>query len=190
MLHGDIDTGLPEYGDKSFDYVILDQSLQQVMSPDTVLTEALRVGKWVIVGFPNFANLSARLPAVLQGPHAGHAVASLRVARHAEPAFPQHLRLLRVLPSEEHQDRAHLLHRPEGKSEAVPEPARLGRDLPAVKRRAEGRRPNSDSAPYASYSKRIVKLYIPIAHTPFSVDPGDCAGTSTAVSPDAGSTVR
>jgi methionine biosynthesis protein MetW len=67
VLHGDIDTGLPEYADKSFDYVILDQSLQQVMSPDTVLRGALRVGKWVIVGFPNFANLSARCQLFFRG---------------------------------------------------------------------------------------------------------------------------
>jgi methionine biosynthesis protein MetW len=67
VLHGDIDTGLPEYGDKSFDYVVLDQSLQQVKSPDTVLRESLRVGKWVIVGFPNFANLSARCQLFFKG---------------------------------------------------------------------------------------------------------------------------
>jgi methionine biosynthesis protein MetW len=67
VLHGDIDTGLPEYGDKSFDYVVLDQSLQQVMSPDKVLREALRVGRWVIVGFPNFAYLPARMQLALRG---------------------------------------------------------------------------------------------------------------------------
>jgi methionine biosynthesis protein MetW len=67
VLHGDIDSGLPEYGDKSFDYVILNQSLQQVMSPDTVLREALRVGRWVIVGFANFANISARLQLFFKG---------------------------------------------------------------------------------------------------------------------------
>jgi methionine biosynthesis protein MetW len=67
VLHGDIDSGLPEYGDKSFDYVILNQSLQQVKSPDTVLREALRVGKWVIVGFPNFAHLPARCQLFFRG---------------------------------------------------------------------------------------------------------------------------
>ncbi len=61
VLHGDIDTGLSEYQDKSFDYVILNQSLQQVMHFETVLKEALRVGKWVIVGFPNFAYYKARI---------------------------------------------------------------------------------------------------------------------------------
>ena len=67
VLHGDIDSGLSEYGDKSFDFVVLDQSLQQVKSPDTVVKEALRVGRWVIVGFPNFANLSARCQLFFKG---------------------------------------------------------------------------------------------------------------------------
>ncbi len=67
VLHGDIDTGLPEYGDRSFDYVVLNQSLQQVKSPDKVLTEALRVGKWVILGFPNFAHISARFQLFFRG---------------------------------------------------------------------------------------------------------------------------
>jgi len=60
VFHDDIDTGLPEYGDKSFDYVILNQSLQQVKRPDDVLKEALRVGRKVIVGIPNFAYIKAR----------------------------------------------------------------------------------------------------------------------------------
>lgn len=61
VSHGDIDSGLAEYKDKSFDYVILNQSLQQVRHVDAVLQDALRVGKKVIVGFPNFAYYKARL---------------------------------------------------------------------------------------------------------------------------------
>jgi|YNPBryBLVA2012_1023415.scaffolds.fasta_scaffold00305_6 methionine biosynthesis protein MetW len=61
VLHGDIDSGLPDYADRSFAYVILNQSLQQVRHVETVLNEALRVGRRVIVGFPNFAYLPARL---------------------------------------------------------------------------------------------------------------------------------
>ncbi|MDP2919233.1 MAG: methionine biosynthesis protein MetW [Dehalococcoidia bacterium] len=67
VLHGDIDTGLPEYRDKSFDYVILNQSFQQLKQPDTVLKEALRVGKDVIVSFPNFAHYSARAQIFFKG---------------------------------------------------------------------------------------------------------------------------
>jgi methionine biosynthesis protein MetW len=67
VFHGDIDTGLAEYEDKSFDYVILYQSFQQVKKPDVVMEEALRVGKDVIVGFPNFAYFTARYHLALRG---------------------------------------------------------------------------------------------------------------------------
>ncbi len=65
VLHGDIDSGLSEYGDKYFDYVILNQSFQQVKKPDVVLQEALRVGKEVIVTFPNFGYWRNRLHVML-----------------------------------------------------------------------------------------------------------------------------
>ena len=61
VSHGDIDSGLEDYGDKRFDYVILNESLQEVLNPEKVILEALRVGKKVIVGIPNFCNISARL---------------------------------------------------------------------------------------------------------------------------------
>jgi methionine biosynthesis protein MetW len=67
VFHGDIDSGLSEYPDKSFDYVILNQSMQQVKKLDFVMQEALRVGKKVIVGFPNFANLKARFMLFFRG---------------------------------------------------------------------------------------------------------------------------
>jgi len=60
VFHEDIDQGLTGYGEQSFDYVILNQSLQQVKRLDPVLREALRVGRQVIVGFPNFAHYRAR----------------------------------------------------------------------------------------------------------------------------------
>ncbi len=60
VFHGDIDSGLAEYEDKSFDYVIFNQSLQQVRFADKVLLDALRVGRKVIVGFPNFVYYVAR----------------------------------------------------------------------------------------------------------------------------------
>jgi methionine biosynthesis protein MetW len=60
VFQEDIDAGLSEYADKSFDYVILNQTFQQVKKPDFVLREALRVGKKTIVGFPNFLYITAR----------------------------------------------------------------------------------------------------------------------------------
>ncbi len=67
VFHEDIDNGLSGYGDKTFDYVILNQSLQQVKKPDIVVKEALRVGREVIIGFPNFAHYSARLQIFFKG---------------------------------------------------------------------------------------------------------------------------
>ena len=67
VFQQDIDTGLAEYVDKSFDYVILSQTLQQVKRPDFVLKEALRVGKQTIVSFPNFVYYPARLQIFFRG---------------------------------------------------------------------------------------------------------------------------
>ncbi|MCW4000475.1 MAG: methionine biosynthesis protein MetW [Candidatus Bathyarchaeota archaeon] len=63
----DIDTGLSEYADNTFDYVILNQTLQQVKKPDFALAEALRVGKKAVVGIPNFAYYKARASILLRG---------------------------------------------------------------------------------------------------------------------------
>jgi methionine biosynthesis protein MetW len=67
VFQQDIDTGLSEYADKSVDYVILNQTLQQVKKPDFALHEALRVGKKTIVGIPNFAYYKARADIFFRG---------------------------------------------------------------------------------------------------------------------------
>jgi len=85
VFHEDIDHGLSDYSDQSFDYVILNQSFQQVKNPDIVLAEALRVGREVIVGFPNFAHYLARFQIFFKGktpvtpslPYAWHDTPSL-----------------------------------------------------------------------------------------------------------------
>lgn len=60
VFHGDIEGGLGEYPDDSFDYVILNQCMQETRKIDFVLMESLRVGRKVIVGFPNFAYIRSR----------------------------------------------------------------------------------------------------------------------------------
>ncbi|MCE5336242.1 MAG: methionine biosynthesis protein MetW [Desulfobacteraceae bacterium] len=67
VYHGDIDSGLSEYPDGSFDYVILNQSLQQLIHVESVMADALRVGKRVIVGFPNFAHYRTRIQLFFHG---------------------------------------------------------------------------------------------------------------------------
>ncbi|MHB0977427.1 MAG: methionine biosynthesis protein MetW [Candidatus Aquicultorales bacterium] len=58
--HGDIDEGLTDYPNDTFDYVILSLTLQAVRKPKFVIDEMLRVGKKAIVSFPNFAYLPVR----------------------------------------------------------------------------------------------------------------------------------
>ncbi len=67
VFQQDIDTGLTEYADKSVDFVILNQTLQQVKKPDFAIKEALRVGKKVIVGFPNFCYILDRFQIFFRG---------------------------------------------------------------------------------------------------------------------------
>ncbi|MCX5680819.1 MAG: methionine biosynthesis protein MetW [Candidatus Omnitrophica bacterium] len=67
VVHGDIDHELSDYADKRFDYVILYESLQQVLHPERVILEALRVGKKVIVGIPNFCHAYGRYQVFFRG---------------------------------------------------------------------------------------------------------------------------
>ena len=67
VFHSDIEGGIVEYPDCSFDYVILNQSMQEVRKVDLVIEDALRVGRTVIVGFPNFAYIGARLMLFFKG---------------------------------------------------------------------------------------------------------------------------
>jgi homoserine O-acetyltransferase len=67
VIQRDIEKGLANYGDKSFDVIILSQTLQTLKNPEKVFKELLRVGKKVIVSFPNFANWNCRLQLLLKG---------------------------------------------------------------------------------------------------------------------------
>jgi methionine biosynthesis protein MetW len=60
VVHSNLDEGLKGYPDHSFDYVILNQSLQEVRHVDLVLRETFRVGRYAIIGFPNFGTWTAR----------------------------------------------------------------------------------------------------------------------------------
>lgn len=65
--HGDLDEGLEDYPDGSFDYVIMSQTLQAVHKPRQLLHEMLRVGRLGIVTFPNFAWWRARVDLAVRG---------------------------------------------------------------------------------------------------------------------------
>lgn len=67
VYHEDIEAGLPNYESNTFDYVIMSGSLQQVKRADPVIDEALRVGRRLVVSFPNFAHYSIRMQILFRG---------------------------------------------------------------------------------------------------------------------------
>ncbi|MCE5252310.1 methionine biosynthesis protein MetW [bacterium] len=67
VYHGNLDEGLADFPDNAYDYVILNQTLQVITKPRTVIKEMLRVGKCGIVGFPNFGHWHLRLSLLLRG---------------------------------------------------------------------------------------------------------------------------
>ncbi|MCS7026556.1 MAG: methionine biosynthesis protein MetW [Bryobacteraceae bacterium] len=67
VYQGDINQGLADYPDHTFDYVILSQTLQQTQRPLQVLREMLRVGKRIIVAFPNFGHWRVRWSHLVSG---------------------------------------------------------------------------------------------------------------------------
>jgi methionine biosynthesis protein MetW len=67
VLQGDFQEEMHDYPDLSFDFVILSQTLQQIMEPKELIPELLRVGKRVIVSFPNFGHWRVRMQILFTG---------------------------------------------------------------------------------------------------------------------------
>ena len=67
VLQGDLNQEVDDYPDLSFDYVILSQTLQQIYEPARLLNSLSRIGRRVIVSFPNFSHYSIRLQLLLCG---------------------------------------------------------------------------------------------------------------------------
>lgn len=60
VIQQNLNDGLGNFGDNSFDSVIMTQALQAVEKPDQLLRDMLRVGKQAIITFPNFAHWKTR----------------------------------------------------------------------------------------------------------------------------------
>ena len=60
VIQGNAETELYQFPDKSFDYVVLSQTLQAFYNPDKVLKELLRIGKSVVISIPNFGYWKVR----------------------------------------------------------------------------------------------------------------------------------
>jgi methionine biosynthesis protein MetW len=67
VLQMDLEDGLAAFADRSFDYVILSETLQAIHKQEPLLREMLRVGREAIVSFPNFGYWKARIQIALAG---------------------------------------------------------------------------------------------------------------------------
>ena len=67
IIQHDIELGLENFADKSYDYVILSHTVQTIKNTEMVFTELLRVARKVIVSFPNFAHWRCRAQLFLAG---------------------------------------------------------------------------------------------------------------------------
>jgi len=67
VIEGDAEKDLINYPDTSFDFAILNQSLQQFYDPRKVINELLRIAKNAIVTIPNFGYWKVRLSLLIGG---------------------------------------------------------------------------------------------------------------------------
>ena len=67
VIEGNAEKDLKQFPDKSFDFVVLNQTLQAFLNPELVLNELLRVGKKVIITIPNFGYWKVRFHLLLKG---------------------------------------------------------------------------------------------------------------------------
>ena len=67
VIEGDAEKELIQFPKKSFDYVVLSQTLQAFFNPEEVLNQLLRIGKQTIVTIPNFGYWKVRLHLLFKG---------------------------------------------------------------------------------------------------------------------------
>ncbi|MDO6748094.1 methionine biosynthesis protein MetW [Gilvimarinus sp. 1_MG-2023] len=67
VINQNLDRGLSNFEDNSFDTVVMTQALQTMRYPHIVLDEMLRVGKECIITFPNFGHWKARFHLAVRG---------------------------------------------------------------------------------------------------------------------------
>ena len=67
VIQQNIDEGLNNFADKSFDIVIMSQTIQVLKEPKKALLEVTRIGKECIVTIPNFGQLTTRLKLLFGG---------------------------------------------------------------------------------------------------------------------------
>ncbi|MFT6333127.1 MAG: methionine biosynthesis protein MetW [Lentimonas sp.] len=67
VMQGNAENDLVYYPDDSFDYAILSQTLQATKNPDEIIKQMLRIAKFAIISFPNFAHYKNRFYLAVTG---------------------------------------------------------------------------------------------------------------------------
>ena len=67
VIQGNAETELHQFPNKSFDFVVLSQTLQAFYEPEKVLKELLRIGNSVVISIPNFGYWKVRTKLLLFG---------------------------------------------------------------------------------------------------------------------------
>ena len=68
VIQRDLDeSGISDFKDNSFDYAIINRTIQEIRDPVALLNEILRVAKRAIVTFPNFGHWTTRGSLMLRG---------------------------------------------------------------------------------------------------------------------------
>ena len=67
VIEGNAEFDLKQFPNDSFDYVVLGQTLQAFINPESVIKELLRVGKKAIVTIPNFGHWKVRINLLIKG---------------------------------------------------------------------------------------------------------------------------
>ena len=67
VIQADLEQGLQDFDDDSFDIIILSQTIQAMQNTENILRDLTRVAKQAVVSFPNFGYWRNRLQIALGG---------------------------------------------------------------------------------------------------------------------------
>ena len=106
VIQLNLDEGLSLFEDASFDVVLQIDTLQHLRNAEVMLRETVRVGRFGVVAFPNFAHwpnrlsiLTGRMPVTRRLPYQWFDTPNIRVGTHADLGILAGRNGLRVLDS-------------------------------------------------------------------------------------------
>ena len=103
VRQGNLQEGLADYPDNSFDFVVLSQTLPFLDDPAMILREILRVGKAAIVSLPNWGYWQCRLSLLFRGTYPQSDGPAPALVRDASLAGVHGYRLCTILPGNRHK---------------------------------------------------------------------------------------